>query len=152
VPRPRRRAKSKDGAFAFEWIYVRWPSFVYFGTSPCPPDNPQLADAGRSIRKQLRCAWSYLLEGWFRLTSGLEMEELWAQFKSDASEGAAMALADILRNLGQFVGTAPNTTTSPAWSSAAVKRIHRADLFTAGHPGCHPEERFWRQRIATSRI
>jgi sigma-B regulation protein RsbU (phosphoserine phosphatase) len=46
------------------------------------------------LRLRAKRAWSRSTDGWSRLTSGLEIDELWAQFKSEAQESSRLYKQD----------------------------------------------------------
>jgi sigma-B regulation protein RsbU (phosphoserine phosphatase) len=47
------------------------------------------------LRASTRRAWWQSKDGWNRLTAGLEIEELWAQFKSEAQESSRLYKHDV---------------------------------------------------------
>jgi phosphoserine phosphatase RsbU/P len=47
------------------------------------------------LRARTRRAWWQSKDGWNRLTAGLEIEELWAQFKSEAQESSRLYKQDV---------------------------------------------------------
>ena len=52
------------------------------------------------VTDRVRLGWSYLHEGWIRLTSGMEMEELWAQFKAEATESSRLYKQEVIQHTG----------------------------------------------------
>jgi phosphoserine phosphatase RsbU/P len=65
---------------------------------PSPP--AKLRGFGSQFNDRVRLGWSYLHEGWFRLTSGMEMEELWAQFKTEATESSRLYKQEVIQHAG----------------------------------------------------
>jgi phosphoserine phosphatase RsbU/P len=53
------------------------------------------------IRVRTRRALWHSKDGWSRLTAGLEIEELWAQFKSEASESSRLYRQDVSGSAGK---------------------------------------------------
>src|ERR1700680_4449864 len=47
------------------------------------------------LRARTKRALWHTKDGWSRLTAGLEMEELWAQFKTEASESSRLYKQDV---------------------------------------------------------
>ena len=55
----------------------------------------KIATSFNGLRTRTRRAWWHSKDGWRRLTAGLEMEELWAQFKSEAGESSRLYKQDV---------------------------------------------------------
>jgi phosphoserine phosphatase RsbU/P len=47
-----------------------------------------------ALRAITRRAWWYSIDGWRRLTAGIEIEELWTQFKAEAGESSRLYTQD----------------------------------------------------------
>jgi phosphoserine phosphatase RsbU/P len=67
-----------------------------------------LDSAGAKIKNSLyglraltRRAWWHSQDGWRRLTAGLEIEELWTQFKTEAGESSRLYKQDVGERAGQ---------------------------------------------------
>jgi sigma-B regulation protein RsbU (phosphoserine phosphatase) len=68
-----------------------------------------LDSAGAKIKNSLyglraltRRAWWHSQDGWRRLTAGLEIEELWTQFKAEAGESSRLYKQDVGERAGQY--------------------------------------------------
>ncbi len=68
-----------------------------------------LDSAGAKIKNSLyglraltRRAWWHSQDGWRRLTAGLEIEELWTQFKTEAGESSRLYKQDVGERAGQY--------------------------------------------------
>jgi sigma-B regulation protein RsbU (phosphoserine phosphatase) len=48
-----------------------------------------------ALRSRARRAWWRSQDGWVRLTAGMEIEELWTQFKSEAAESSRLYKQDV---------------------------------------------------------
>jgi phosphoserine phosphatase RsbU/P len=53
------------------------------------------------LRALIRHAWWHSQDGWRRLTAGLEIEELWTQFKTEAGESSRLYKQDVGERAGQ---------------------------------------------------
>ena len=53
------------------------------------------------LRARTRRAWWRSKDGWSRLTAGLEIEELWTQFKSEAQESSRLYKQDVSEHEGR---------------------------------------------------
>jgi sigma-B regulation protein RsbU (phosphoserine phosphatase) len=56
-----------------------------------------------SIRLAIRHAWWHSKDGWYRLTAGMEINELWTQFKVEAGESSRLYKQDVTKHAGQSV-------------------------------------------------
>ena len=65
---------------------------------PSPTEKLKLFTA--QVAGRVRLAWSYLQEAWIRLTSGMELEELWAQFKAEATESSRLYKQEVIQHTG----------------------------------------------------
>lgn len=53
------------------------------------------------IRLAIRHTWWRSKDGWYRLTAGMEINELWAQFKLEAGESSRLYKQDVSQHAGQ---------------------------------------------------
>ena len=54
------------------------------------------------LRVLTRRAWWHSQDGWRRLTAGMEIEELWTQFKTEAGESSRLYKQDVGERAGQY--------------------------------------------------
>ena len=54
-----------------------------------------------ALRARTRRALWHSKDGWSRLTAGIEIEELWAQFKTEASESSQLFKQDVSERAGK---------------------------------------------------
>jgi phosphoserine phosphatase RsbU/P len=62
--------------------------------------SQRLRDIAWDARTSSRRAWGYIQEAWIRLTSGMEIEELWAQFKSETTESSKLYKQEVIQHAG----------------------------------------------------
>jgi phosphoserine phosphatase RsbU/P len=55
----------------------------------------KIKDSFYRLRAITRRAWWYSIDGWRRLTAGIEIEELWTQFKAEAGESSRLYKQDV---------------------------------------------------------
>jgi phosphoserine phosphatase RsbU/P len=55
----------------------------------------RIATSFNGLKTRTRRAWWHSKDGWRRLTAGLEMEELWTQFKTEAGESSRLYKQDV---------------------------------------------------------
>jgi hypothetical protein len=53
------------------------------------------------MRLAIRHTWWRSKDGWYRLTAGMEINELWAQFKVEAGESSRLYKQDVSQHAGQ---------------------------------------------------
>jgi sigma-B regulation protein RsbU (phosphoserine phosphatase) len=54
-----------------------------------------------AVRLTVRHAWWRSKDGWYRLTAGMEINELWVQFKVEAGESSRLYKQDVRQHAGQ---------------------------------------------------
>jgi phosphoserine phosphatase RsbU/P len=54
-----------------------------------------------AVRLAMRHAWWRSKDGWYRLTAGMEINELWVQFKVEAGESSRLYKQDVRQHAGQ---------------------------------------------------
>jgi serine phosphatase RsbU (regulator of sigma subunit) len=62
---------------------------------PVDPIGTRIAKSFDGLKTRTRRAWWHSKDGWRRLTAGLEMEELWTQFKTEAGESSRLYKQDV---------------------------------------------------------
>jgi phosphoserine phosphatase RsbU/P len=60
------------------------------------PVAQQLSDFVEATMRRFYRARLFLYEGWFRLTSGMEMDQLWAQFKVETTESSRLYKQEVI--------------------------------------------------------
>jgi phosphoserine phosphatase RsbU/P len=60
----------------------------------------KIKESFHGLRVRTRRAWWRSKDGWSRLTAGMEIEELWAQFKTEASESSRLYKQDVSGRAG----------------------------------------------------
>ena len=71
-------------------------------------------------------------DGWTRLTAGMEIEELWAQFKTEASESSRLYTQDVSesrRQAREILEAAIQDFTNSDWERSEKALACLADCF-----------------------
>jgi phosphoserine phosphatase RsbU/P len=64
----------------------------------------KIKDRSYAVRLAMRRALLRSKDGWYKLTAGMEIDELWTQFKIEAGESSRLYKQDVRERTGQRVG------------------------------------------------